>query len=478
MNATYTFVYYIPEDVTLIRPRLTIQFDGSTIAGAICEGANDYLPSSYIFNLTPGQHTIKFTLSDLGQQSNNCTQANIWQVTQFNVTPKFTVRNENIFTIGSIYVDNLYYSKSSPFDRPSSSGDDYAIGALDQNAVGYYWVWNNSGINNSKWQKQIYNNPNFSDVSYDRNSHYNVQSNDNNLKIRAGLRKICKPNFQNSFVGVGNGGVIKVNNTQYNSPTNQFDVVELNPISATALWQVINEIGYSFHHWNDGSTTITKTFNPNSTQTYTAYYTGKPLTTNRALHTGTVYNQPIVLYWNEHPSIYVTQYQIWRQVKHNGVMGDPYLIATVNRGTTSYIDEEYNLTRSYTNDLLYYDVRPYYSLENIYSDNNWFAVFGVLMPKTSDSTSVAEIELENSISNYPNPFNPETNISFSIKKSGHVNIKVFDLIGQQVAELINEEKEAGSYQISFNASHLPSGIYIYTINTGSYSQSCKMLLMK
>ena len=166
--------------------------------------------------------------------ANNCAQANIWQVTQFNVMGKFTIRNENIFTIGNIYVDNYYASKSSPYDRPSTTSDYYAIGAIDQNAVGYNWIWNSSGINNSKWQKQLYNNPNMSDLSYDRNTAYNVQSSDNSTKLIAGLRKICKPNFQNSFVGVGNGGVIKVNNTQYNSPTNQFDVVELNPITAYA----------------------------------------------------------------------------------------------------------------------------------------------------------------------------------------------------------------------------------------------------
>ncbi|RPI64818.1 MAG: T9SS C-terminal target domain-containing protein [Ignavibacteriales bacterium] len=292
------------------------------------------------------------------------------------------------------------------------------------------------------------------------------------------LCKIVKPNFQNSFVGGSNGGVIKVNNTQYNSPTAQFDVVELNPISGTALWQVINEIGYSFHHWNDNSTTATKTFNPGVTETYTAYYTGKPLTTNRALHTGTVYNQPIVLYWSEHPNVNVTQYQIWRRVKHNGVMSDPQIIATVNRGTTSYVDGEYNLTRNYSNDLLYYDVKPYYSIENTYSDPNWLAVYGVLMPKTSDSTSVSEMKLENSLSNFPNPFNPATNIKYSIKESGQVNIKVFDLIGQQITELVNEEKEAGSYSVSFDASHLPSGVYIYTINANNFVQTRKMLLMK
>lgn len=192
VNATYTFTYYW-QDVTLIRPRLSIEFDGTTIAGAICEGGDSYLPSSYTFNLTSGAHTIKLKLSDLGQQSNSCTQANIWQVVTINVTPKFTVRNENIFTTGDIYVDNYDVSKNSPYDRPSNATNNYAIGAINQNAVGYDWIWNNSGINNSKWERQLPN-QNPSHYSYLRNTTYTVQSNDNSTKLIAGLRKICKPN--------------------------------------------------------------------------------------------------------------------------------------------------------------------------------------------------------------------------------------------------------------------------------------------
>ncbi|MBE0539043.1 MAG: T9SS type A sorting domain-containing protein [Ignavibacterium sp.] len=477
VNATYTFTYYIPEDVVLIRPRLSIEFDGNTVAGAICEGNDAYLPSSYTFNLTTGAHIIKLKLSDLGQQSNSCNQANIWQTTQINVTPKFTVRNENIFTVGSIYVDNYSVSKSSPYDRPSSATNNYAIGAIDQDYDGYHWIWNNSGINDSKWQHKIYNAiP--TDYSTDRNTSYTVQSNDNSTKLIAGLRKIYKVNFQNIFVSIGNGGVIKVNDIQYNSPTAQFDVVELNPITATAVNQVINEIAYSFNHWSDGSTLTTRTFNPGSTTTYTAYFVGKPSTANRNLTMGTAVGQPIVLYWNEHPNTNVTQYKIWRKVKHNGVMGGEYLIATKNRGTTSYIDNDYALTSGYTDDLIFYDVRPYYSVENTYSDPNWRPVYGEILFKSSDSLLTTNQHIENSLSNYPNPFNPITTINFSIKESGFVNIKVFDLIGQQVAELVNEEKETGSYTVAFDASNFPSGVYIYTIHSGSFVQTRKMLLMK
>ncbi|MBK7631411.1 MAG: T9SS type A sorting domain-containing protein [Ignavibacteriales bacterium] len=436
--------------------------------------------SSLNYYLSQGAHTIQVNAKsfevkfDIYLDINQSSTINTVQI----VHPPIITADNNFTDVSGVTHGLVTVSgrgtPTAPYTFEINSGQSVTFTAVSPQTsnTGYNMTWNNGTTNPSIWERN-------GGYIYPNQAFLLAVTQDDNLSIyKANLKKICKPNFQNSFVGVGNGGVIKVNNTQYSSPTNQFDVVELNPITGTAVYQAINEIGYTFNHWSDNSTSVTKTFNPGSTQTYTAYYTGKPLTTNRALHTGTTVNQPIVLYWNEHPNVNVTQYNIWRQVKHNGVMGVAQLIATTNRGTTSYVDYDYNLTRSYTNDLLYYDVRPYYSTEGTYSDNDWFAVFGVLMPKTSDSTSVAEMELENSLANFPNPFNPSTNISFSIKEAGHVNIKVFDLIGQQVAELVNEEKEAGSYQISFNASHLPSGIYIYTINAGIYSQTRKMLLMK
>lgn len=390
---------------------------------------------------------------------------------------KYNIQSLNNFGGGLINVDGQ--QRTHGYTTPKLTGESLQVGAIDQLYYNIFQLWNQSGTNNSIWQRKGKNQTEFSNIygATSRNYNYTVASNDNGAQIRAAMRKIVKPNFQNNFVGVGNGGVIKVNNTQYNSPTAQFDVVELNPITATAVWQVINEIEYTFDHWSDASTIATKTFYPENTTVYTAYYTGKPSTINRNLHTGLTYNQPIVLYWNEHPNSNVTQYQIWRKVKHNGIMGSAYLIGTRNRGTTSFTDYEYALTRGYTDDLIYYDVRPYYSTENSYSDPNWFAVYGEIQAKPSDSTNYIS-EIKNSISNHPNPFNPVTNIRYSIKESGLVNIKVFDLLGQQIAELINDEMEAGSYSISFDASNLPSGIYLYTINSKNFMQTRKMLLMK
>ncbi len=80
--------------------------------------------------------------------------------------------------------------------------------------------------------------------------------------------------------------------------------------------------------------------------------------------------------------------------------------------------------------------------------------------------------------NYPNPFNPTTNIQFAIPKSGLVTMKVYNLLGQEVATLVNEQKNAGTYQVDFNAANLTSGVYFYSITAGNYSVTKKMLLLK
>ena len=81
--------------------------------------------------------------------------------------------------------------------------------------------------------------------------------------------------------------------------------------------------------------------------------------------------------------------------------------------------------------------------------------------------------------NYPNPFNPETKISFSLPKPANITIKVYDIMGGEVATLINNEKKsAGSHQISFDAVNLPSGIYFYRLLSDNFSESKKMILIK
>ena len=80
--------------------------------------------------------------------------------------------------------------------------------------------------------------------------------------------------------------------------------------------------------------------------------------------------------------------------------------------------------------------------------------------------------------NYPNPFNPATKISYSVPSTSYVTLRVFNLLGQVVATLVNENKSAGSYPIVWDASSVPSGVYFYQMKAGSFIETRKMVLMK
>jgi ligand-binding sensor domain-containing protein len=80
--------------------------------------------------------------------------------------------------------------------------------------------------------------------------------------------------------------------------------------------------------------------------------------------------------------------------------------------------------------------------------------------------------------NYPNPFNPSTSIRFSVPKRTHVRLKVFDIIGCEIITLVNEEFEAGNYDITFNAAAISTGVYIYQLKAGTYVESKKMILIR
>jgi hypothetical protein len=80
--------------------------------------------------------------------------------------------------------------------------------------------------------------------------------------------------------------------------------------------------------------------------------------------------------------------------------------------------------------------------------------------------------------NYPNPFNPKTNIGFRIADFGFASLKVYDLLGREVATLVDEYKPAGSYEVEFEASHLSSGVYLYKLSAGEFTNTKKLILLK
>ncbi|MBE0538713.1 MAG: T9SS type A sorting domain-containing protein, partial [Ignavibacterium sp.] len=80
--------------------------------------------------------------------------------------------------------------------------------------------------------------------------------------------------------------------------------------------------------------------------------------------------------------------------------------------------------------------------------------------------------------NYPNPFNPTTNIEFRIVDFGLVSLKIYDILGREVATLVNEEKPGGTYKVEFDGSNLASGIYLYKLSTDKFSETKLMSLIK
>ena len=141
---------------------------------------------------------------------------------------------------------------------------------------------------------------------------------------------------------------------------------------------------------------------------------------------------------------------------------------------TTLVDTSYAAKGPLTlNKIYYWRV----TAKNIYGTSNWSSQFGfrTIVTDVDDKKIPTEFSL---YQNYPNPFNPTTNISFSIPSSGYTTIKIFNVLGQKVGELIKRELPPGNYTIEFNAVNLPSGAYIYLLESNSHILSRKMVIIK
>lgn len=134
-------------------------------------------------------------------------------------------------------------------------------------------------------------------------------------------------------------------------------------------------------------------------------------------------------------------------------------------GTTTeihhYIFKDHNLTAGkYYYRLKQFDLSGTFEFSNIIEAN-------ILSPNKFDL-----------MQNYPNPFNPATTINFTIPEKVNVNLKIYDVMGNEIATLVNEEKTAGKHSIEFDATRLASGTYFYKLQAGGKTEVRKMLLIK
>ena len=133
-----------------------------------------------------------------------------------------------------------------------------------------------------------------------------------------------------------------------------------------------------------------------------------------------------------------------------------------------------------------YQWRAYAYDQSVWSDGwNWkvpfptnysYGEFDITTDvETSDPQDIKSFLLKQ---NYPNPFNPSTVISFVLPASGKVTLKVFNVLGNEITTLVNEEKSAGQHDVTFNAAGLPSGVYFYKLCSGNFTATKKFILMK
>jgi hypothetical protein len=169
-------------------------------------------------------------------------------------------------------------------------------------------------------------------------------------------------------------------------------------------------------------------------------------------------------------------YKIERRTRPlNGSWSNWSTLTYLSGATSSYID--YSIANAGSGDReAEYRITAIDVGENTSSTQSVIIEYGQnILDKMKINGIVSDYTLDQ---NYPNPFNPSTKISYSIKEEGLVMIKVYDILGKEIATLVNESKPAGYYEAEFNASQLPSGMYIYKIQAGNFTDVKKMLLTK
>ena len=177
----------------------------------------------------------------------------------------------------------------------------------------------------------------------------------------------------------------------------------------------------------------------------------------------------VTLNWNVDRIIHhdLMGFKLYRHLNTGFVPSESNLMMTLSNQHTSFTDNTIQPGKNY-----------FYMIEAIDDAGNsaW---------STELSTSITGIETQTSLpkeyaldQNYPNPFNPSTRINYQIPVNANISLKIYDVLGNEVAELVNEFKTAGYYEVKFNAGKLTSGVYFYRIESDNFTQTRKMLLMK
>lgn len=211
---------------------------------------------------------------------------------------------------------------------------------------------------------------------------------------------------------------------------------------------------------------------------FTNPYAGKP-SKPQNLKVGPSANSHPLLTWDSNIEPDISIYKIYKKV--TAEWGWQYLATTTS---TSYEDqtEEYLTGGSQANERnIDYRITAIdtQSKESVPSDKVTARVAGAPLDKKGSDDLTKSIPKDYFITqNYPNPFNPTTVIKYQLPKAVNVTIKLYDMLGREVKEFINDTQAAGYYELTFDGSDLSSGTYIYRITAGDFTDSKKLLLLK
>lgn len=174
--------------------------------------------------------------------------------------------------------------------------------------------------------------------------------------------------------------------------------------------------------------------------------------------------------WQKDPK--AKEYQF--QISTSSSMASAFVLDTVLTDTTFKLTRVLALNKKH-----YWRVRA----RNTLGTGEWSSTFGFQTTAVNDVKEDKKDQIVREYSlkqNFPNPFNPSTVIRYSLAKEGNVRLSVFDVLGKEVAVLVDRNQNAGSYSVDFNSNqhNIPSGIYFYTLRTGSFVSTRKMIIIK
>ena len=273
----------------------------------------------------------------------------------------------------------------------------------------------------------------------------------------------------------------------YDPSTNTFSILADSIFTGEEGYYITNVHKVTDEFLMDNGKYIFSAFRRTDADTENVFFTFDPATKSFE----SIYREPFHDYDEMHQVGFVLDknanvlYTVWYKITTTIQIGVSYLDLTSKQMVMP--STWYDLPAGYY---------PTYSCLSLLSNNKILMTGGYSNPSITNfspidktifiTLSTTDVQIDNPaipdkwelLQNYPNPFNPSTVIKYQVKQAGQVKLDVFNLLGQHVKSLVNEQQSAGSYNVTFEANGLPSGIYLYRLQTNDFVKIRKMILLK